>query len=206
MIKQISSTISYTTLEEEYLEGLKPYNKKTWDGDSYNLKSIKDSIRVQLLGLSDNNCMYCGLPLNETSRSEIDHIAPKSNPQFAKFCFTKENLAIACSFCNGSSLKHNHETVKQLRANYSRCEFLIVHPYYDNPEDHYDITITNAKIFYCYKTDKGRYSIYLFGLSSLRRTEARAKEYKEKLRNETRPIGRSFYILIDKILMYRNRD
>ncbi len=185
MIKQITSTFTLTQAQEAILDGLKPFQPGVWTSSA--VSDIKEEIHNQLIRIQSDNCCYCGLRLNEGGRAEIEHIANKGGvkrPKYIEFVFTKKNLAIACQFCNSSSKKGQIDTLLNVdSANYENCTFKIVHPYFDNPNIHYEWSKGKFEILISAISDEGKESIKLFGLDSEAHTFARAKQamFDEKL-------------------------
>jgi uncharacterized protein (TIGR02646 family) len=173
MINQIKGRVRYVKRHKKYLRKLRPWVGGNWELKDDNLVLIKRYIRIFLTKLQDNKCAYCGLPFEETSNSEIEHIAPKGyNPQFT---FTPFNLALACHLCNGFFKKGRKQTITSLNTNYQKCVFLIVHPYFDDPEDHFDWIPNGHKIIISNKTPKGDESIKMFKLDNSAHNEARGR-------------------------------
>jgi uncharacterized protein (TIGR02646 family) len=159
------------------------------------MKNLKTHIREELLNIFRDECSYCGHELKITSQAEIEHIAPKGIARYTKFMFTEQNLGIACSYCNGFSKKGQFDTVASFDEEYSRCDFVIVHPYFDNPDDHYEWIDETVKILIIAKTEKGANSIKIFKLDDPKLAEARAKDkiFREYVLSHTQEE------LIDKI-------
>lgn len=138
------------------------------------IKEFKKLLLVQLRELQHDKCAYCGSELFVTSSPQIEHIAPKGGakrPKYVKFTFLPMNLALACSFCNSPTKKGGRDTIVNEYINYSKCQFSIVHPYFDNPNDHYKwegALITG-------KTNKGINTIEMFQLDGEALTTNRQK-------------------------------
>ncbi|MBS1611935.1 MAG: hypothetical protein JST49_03880 [Bacteroidetes bacterium] len=185
MISIVKQNLSLTATEELYIAGLTDADKpRAWKNDTA-AKAIKDSILKQLDSIQQQKCCYCGLKLWETSRGEIEHIASKSGRKksYPEFTFVKNNLVLSCEYCNGSSKKGEIDVVFRYSTNYDKCEFKIVHPYFDNPNKHYSWVDKVTQIVIRHKTWKGKYSIILFELDSIRHSEARGKQniYEKKV-------------------------
>jgi len=178
MLNQITRTFSLTEVEEIHIASV-PDNKKSdeWGRGTNLMNIIKSSIATQLNEIQNQKCCYCGLQLWETGRGEIEHIAPRASriKAYPEFTFEKMNLALACEHCNGSSKKGEKNVIFRKHAVYRHCEFKLVHPYFDNPQDHYEWINEITKIVIRHKTWKGLYSIILFKLKDL--AIARAKQY-----------------------------
>lgn len=184
MINQITSVFTLTQDEENHIsliaDALKP---DEWIRGTMMMKGMRASITSQLDIIQNQKCCYCGLQLWETARGEIEHIAPKSSRQraYPEFTFTKQNLALSCEYCNGSSKKGETNIVFRYNAKYSDCEFKIVHPYFDNPDQHYQWINQGTKIMISNRTWKGKYSIILFGLKDLASARAKQRIYERKV-------------------------
>jgi len=179
MIKKISP-FKFDSLHLSYLSTLKPWSGDDWNKNTKNLKGIKAHIHHELNTLQNNECAYCGLTMWEVTQAQIEHIAPKGSEKtffYPQFTFEAANLVLACSLCNGSSMKGTFRTISMLHADYNKCEFNIVHPYFDEPNDHYFWADSEYKTIIGDKTSKGKQSIKIFELNSTIRTEARAKQF-----------------------------
>lgn len=83
-------------------------------------------------------CAYCCLPvgvIDERRPFSLDHIAPKGQGLYPQFTFERLNIVVACTACN-ERLKNRSDTVHILSVSYSSCSFNIVHPYFDDVENH----------------------------------------------------------------------
>lgn len=175
MINKIIIRLFFTQDEENHLEGLKPHRSDMWDSPpDEKVKSIKSEIRSRLLNNQFSICAYCGLDLGGTSEGQIEHIAPKA--KYPQFTFEKNNLAMACHYCNGFSKKGNHHTISILNQNYLSCSFKLVHPYFDDPKEHYGWVSEQKKVLIQSKSDKGTYSINMLKLDDVKMTELRGKK------------------------------
>lgn len=198
MIKQILENFQLSENSSNLLDDLKPFENSHWNNKE--LDSIKEDIRAQLLKIQEEECPYCGLELGGTSSDRhIEHIAPKS--RYPQFLFTTSNLALACQYCNGVEKKGNIDTVSVLENEYEDCEFYLVHPYHDNPNDHYKWEEEDNKVLIIAKTDKGKWSIDLFELDSAKMTLLRAKKILSETMLNDRPDASSK--LIQRALEYR---
>lgn len=148
-------------------------------GDKTRIKNLKHEITKCLQDLQGEFCAYCGMPLRVTSAAQIEHIAPKGNGRYPQFMFNISNLVHACTLCNGFEKKekkgHFNTIGGPANANYELCYFNIVHPYLDNPDDHYDFTQAGIKVLITHKTLKGQKSIAVFELDGEPLTSERGK-------------------------------
>lgn len=132
------------------------------DEDLMNVrKEIRDYYRKQQKGI----CCYCKqtVSLVSVSNCHIEHIVPKS--LHLDFIFTPKNLCVVCADCN--QIKREQETLGTIpqtmtrpttRKRYptSSNSFKIVHPHFDNYDDH--ILIING--YYIDKSSKkGNFTI-----------------------------------------------
>jgi len=202
MVRQIFLRINLSQNQIDHLNGLIPHTKEMWDKPpDITIKQIKSEIRSQLLNMQDFICAYCGLDLGGTSEGQIEHIAPKG--RYPQFTFEIENLAMACHYCNGFSKKGTKDTIQTLSVNYEDCEYKLVHPYYDNPDEHYEWTSANKRVLIQHKTNKGEYSINLFNLDDPQMSLLRGKKIVYQIvesQSETPQIDDE---LIQQILDYR---
>jgi uncharacterized protein (TIGR02646 family) len=172
--------VVYTLEENGYLNSLKPFQTNTWDSIStIEINQIKLHIKNHLNQIQVKKCAYCGLTLYETSDPEIEHIAPKgkrgNRTLYPQFSFTEQNLVLACHRCN-CSRKRTYDSVVVCNSNYTDCIFKIVHPYFDDPIEHFDWADDDTKVVITGKSIKGNESITLFGLDSEEHSIARAKQ------------------------------
>lgn len=203
MIYRISGRIRLQKSIKRKIDKRWPFKGGDWDLDTEDVKCFKKSVKVQLLELQKEKCAYCGLTLDETGRSEIEHFAPKGGPIIPKhveFMFTVFNLVLSCNLCNSPIKKGRFDTLITKDSDYSKCTFRIVHPYFDDTKEHYDWAGNDGKLLIQGKSTKGLKSISLFKLDSSRHSEARAKQ----LTYETLMMTKDGRDLIDKILNYRN--
>jgi uncharacterized protein (TIGR02646 family) len=179
MIYKISKNYKLTAIQDQYLSGFPGVQSlQAWNSQTNVIKEIKESIRSQLSQIQNNKCCYCGLSLEETSRIEIDHIAPKSSRKksYPEFAFKESNLALSCELCNGSSRKGEADTILSYSSAYNYCKFKLVHPYFDDPQKHYKWINSKLRVVISHTSWKGKYSIILFGLNKEARISARAKQ------------------------------
>ena len=130
---------------------------------------FKDKLRDYLLIEQGGCCAYCGFGFETKGTAHRDHIAPKD--LFARFTFEVENLILACPVCNGLGMKKNVDTILASHTEYDQCTFKLVHPYYDEYDDHIELEEGNAIIKM--KTIKGEFTIDLFKLASVEKTTSR---------------------------------
>ncbi len=193
MLKKLGVKISYPKKIKRYLNRIKPYKGGEWDRKDKLMNKTKSIIRNQLDSLQNGRCAYCGLKFGETSGSEIEHIAPKGGekrPQYPQFTFIRYNLVLSCHLCNRPEKKGIENTVHILDSDYSKCSFNIVHPYFDNPEDHFEWVVDGCGIVVIpvRGSAKARKSIDIFDLNGEAHVQARAKELSYYYKRKKEPI------------------
>jgi uncharacterized protein (TIGR02646 family) len=202
MIQQLPFVLHLT--EHRRLVAKKPWKKK-WDDDD--IADIKAKIRTQLIA-SQNCCAYCGLPFKGTKDKQIEHIAPKAKFRQPQFTFTLQNLVLSCVYCNTLIVKGSKPTV-ELPANrsYKKCNFLIVHPYFDDPDIYFEWTDAGDKILVQVRNNesKGRESIKMFELDSEGMSEMRAAISNIAKMKIAKPISAADEILVEDTLDNTNK-
>jgi len=176
MIVQLACPVNYDASDQAHIAALRAPLQTTWNRPTTRTKALKAKIRTQL-DTNQSQCAYCGLELGGTSGGEIEHIAPKGTNRHPEFTYTESNLVLACDYCNGPKKKFQKETIDIKHANYVQCNFLIVHPYFDNPANHYAWVDNTKQIIIQAVTNKGETSINMFELDSPRMTRFRAMQY-----------------------------
>jgi uncharacterized protein (TIGR02646 family) len=179
-------------------------NKKPWSGDQWkdeDIQPVKSEIRRQLEA-NQSCCAYCGLPFRGRKDMQIEHIAPKAKYRQPQFTFTLKNLVLSCSYCNDLIVKGAKQTVKILAPDYEDCEFLLVHPYFDDPDDHYEWVDENEKIIIQIKNESGKasFSINMFDLASTGMSELRACDAFKRRRHNQMPNSNTEEGIIEQVL------
>jgi len=149
-----------------------------WDSQTNCIKQIKVDLNEYFDTVQDEKCCYCGLKYNETGRGEIDHIAPKGEEEYEKLSYHRRNIAKACQLCNSSTMKHTYDPITERNPVYKKNKFEFVHPYLDDPSEHYAWRHGVKTITISIRDDstKAAKSIEVFELDSEARTSARAKQ------------------------------
>lgn len=163
------------------------------------IKEFKKLLFVQLRKTQHDKCAYCGSELYVTSAPQIEHIAPKGGPvrpKYVRFTFLPMNLALACAFCNSPMKKGGQDTIAREEIDYSRCQFSIVHPYFDNPDDHYEW----EGPLIAGKTNKGVKSIEMFQLDGEALTVNRQKRIDA---DKTAKLKEKYEALKEEVLRYK---
>jgi len=113
-------------------------------------------------------CVYCrkDVSLQSANNCHVEHIISKSSDPL-KFIFEPKNLCVLCSDCN--EIKKDKEVEDKIlkrnkqyrRYPNSSDSFLIVHPHFDNYDEH----IFKCEDIYIDLTPKGSYTIYICKLN-----------------------------------------
>ncbi|WP_337155115.1 hypothetical protein [Proteus terrae] len=204
MINRIIRDVYIPPFLIKKINSLKPFVGGCWDNTSQPIKIFKRLLKKELLIAQNNCCAYCGLPLDETGKTEIEHLAPKGGskrPKHVEFTFEIENLYLSCNLCNSPLKKGIKDTIIiKDPITYSRCTFSIVHPRYDNPDHHYSWVKSIEKVLIKQKSPKGGESIKMFHLDSSAHNEARARiELLNRVKSIADPNDKA---LINSILNY----
>lgn len=201
MINQVPFVLHLTIAEHRELFKHKPWNGK-WTSSDQAIIDIKAKIKAQLLA-NQNCCAYCGLPFKGEKDKQIEHIAPKANFRQPQFTFTLKNLVLSCVYCNTLIVKGSKPTIElPASSSYKKCKFIIVHPYFDDPNIHYDWTDNGDQILIQVKnnSDKARASIKMFELDSEGMSEMRAAISSISKLKAAKPISSSDEILLNNAL------
>lgn len=175
MIAQLICPIIFDQSDTNHIAGLNPPMGQTWDKPVARTKVLKIKIRGQL-DATQTSCAYCGLELGGTSAGEIEHIAAKGQARYPEFTYTEQNLVLACNFCNGPKKKFQQETIRTKNVVYGNCDFLIVHPYFHDPDIHYTWVDNAKRIVIQSNSAEATASIKMFGLDSPKMARFRAIE------------------------------
>lgn len=155
--------VSFNEEEKAFIDAiLKPLGKDGWDDTTPVTKAIKHHISKHTIEAQGGRCAYCEKVLAKGD-VEIEHIAPKKH--YGEFIYEPYNLVSSCGCCNASVNKGQTKTIVDPvnKAAYEQNTFSIVHPYFDNPDDH--IKYNDPERIYFNEdncTEKGEATIKLF--------------------------------------------
>lgn len=151
---------------------------KEWGRQTNDVNEFKNEVMEQGLVIQNNLCVWCGLltGLEGHQRADRDHIAPKD--KYPQWTFEPLNIAISCEFCNCFFVKGELDTVLTAAGTYSTSDFLIVHPYLEDPALHLTFGFQhNGKgVTVKANTIKGLWTVLHMKLDSPSLTTRRAKE------------------------------
>jgi hypothetical protein len=159
----IRNPIVFTQEQIAVVEGIKgreDFNSNSWGLDE--VEHIKPAIRQHYTREQNTTCPYCQMQLNsERGRMwDVEHIIPRSTVE--NFMFHPLNLCVACVECNSakSNKKVTNSTAKK---HYPRKGFTIIHPHFDNYQEH--IKCIHVGLFYFPRDSKGENTIYVCKLN-----------------------------------------
>ncbi len=147
---------------------------KLWDRTRGPIRRFKDDLTALLKIEQQRRCAYCMTYLHEDHPAR-DHIAPKR--MYPAWTFRPDNLVLACYACN-TDRKGEYDPIVVRHSKYRRCQFKIVHPYFDRPDSHLDYRGGGAKrgILISGITAKGAETMRVFDLMSPERAKERAAD------------------------------
>lgn len=132
---------------------------KFWASDK--VKPLKAKFKDHYKNEQNFTCCYCDqqFRVKHNGTWDAEHIVSKN--AFPRFMFLAENLCISCKDCNGEKLEKN-VLINPKISKYpkSGAGFLIVHPHFDDYEEH--IGFENGHFFP--RTKKGSFTIDCCGL------------------------------------------
>lgn len=196
--QQIKKIYRLSKPEINFLSLIPSNYKKSWDGKLEDLISsgvllsdaaktrnnIKYRIKTKLLSIQGKYCIYCGMHFEMVGTSQREHIADKG--RYPQFTFTNKNIALACAYCNGFEKKSSQNVVKKINKEYQKCEFSIVHPYFDSFENHIELSFDGADISLSKKNNsvKGENTIKIFKLMETAQAAMRGAAYLRQESNK----------------------
>lgn len=117
-----------------------------WKINNKKEKSIKHHISEFTIRNQKGRCVYCESILRKGDTA-IEHFAPKEKND--NFTFHPKNLFSACGCCNAPVVKGRNDTISSnpKHPKYKKNNFSIVHPLFDNPDDHIKYKDADRTIF-----------------------------------------------------------
>lgn len=189
--QSIKKVYRLNKVDKDFIQLIPLTYKHSWDGKLIDLigngtlpanakkkrDGIKKAIKSKLLAIQGQYCIYCGIHFDIVGTAQREHIAHKD--KYPQFTFVNRNIALACAYCNGFEKKSTQNTISVLRTNYKDCEFSIVHPYFDNFNDHIGLAFNTANVIISEKNNsqKGRNTIAMFKLNNIQQSALRGAAY-----------------------------
>lgn len=106
--------------------------KKAWEKKDNATLALKNKISNYTILKQKNKCVYCEDLI--TFGAQLDHIAPKQ--QYPDYCYEPKNLVTSCPICNMYIKNADDPIVVHNPQRYELNIFQIVHPYFNDPEQH----------------------------------------------------------------------
>lgn len=150
--------------------------KDHWPRATNAVKAFKRAVKQHGMAVQNAKCVWCESKVGFSGRRSAhrDHIAPKD--LYSAWTFEPYNLALSCEYCNGFEVKKDLDTIAVLAPAYADSQFHIVHPYFDNPEEHISFVQEEARIVMKSLSPKGIWTINKMRLDSPSATANRALE------------------------------
>lgn len=123
-----------------------------------------ETVKEALIKLQHDKCCFCEAQVCHTSHGDIEHFRPKGGyqqseeeplqqPGYYWLAYDFSNLFFACEKCNQSYKRNYFPLVNPLNRakshndDYRQEDCLIVHPEFDNPEEHitFEFEVVKAK-------------------------------------------------------------
>lgn len=197
----IETRISFTIESKRKINKFWKKKQGILDADSWSEihRSVKNEASTKLLWNQDFKCVYCERYLIHLGH-EIDHFAHKAVN--ARFSFNPTNLFYACHSCNSAARKGQHNVVMVENDRYNQCEFCIVHPYFDNPDQEIIFTDPDrVTLDWNNCTNLGKATIVFFGFEDYTMTTVRSRQL---LYDRMNPLTEDDeFFLIQEAIAYR---
>lgn len=135
-------------------------NADYWSNDE--ASTVRKEIKDHYIAEQSHKCAYCLKPIlsNNNAVWDGEHIISKAkNPEFM---FEPRNLAISCKDCNGAKLEQEVRVTRKKSFPTKSHEYGIVHPHFDNYDDHIGWL---GEICFAKSLDKGPKTIAMCNLS-----------------------------------------
>ncbi|HDM8144628.1 hypothetical protein AAFX19_26720 [Vibrio harveyi] len=126
---QISDNIT------SYINKLKPHKAAQWSYKSKDMNNFKDQLMEECKRIQKCRCVYCGLSFTHRLIDREHFVAKGEKRGKPEFMFNTKNLFASCAYCN-RRIKGQKSVLLNYDQDYSKCEFNIIHPLLDNPNDY----------------------------------------------------------------------
>ncbi len=182
-----------------FIMGLQPLKGTEWEtpfqGDPKKTKArdeLKEVIRAKLARIWKPYCIYCGWSDEIVGGLEREHIARKSRDKYPQFTFEPANLVLACHTCN-SRRKGKRDVVVKSGNTYKKFEFLIIHAYFDDRNEHIAFRVKGERSRVVAKplSAKGKQTIKMFALNDPHQIASRGDQVdRSRLDRRLTRVGR----------------
>lgn len=101
--------------------------------DSFKNRFRQDDVKDTLERMYRRHCCYCESVIGTSTYGRIEHLKPKSRPQFYQYAFEWDNLHWCCEICNTS--------YKKMQWNF---QYPILDPAKDNIDEFLELNLTTG--------------------------------------------------------------
>ena len=117
-----------------------------WKDQKQATNDLKNKILKFLEKEQDNRCVYCEMALARKGK-HIEHFVARET--IKEYAFEPMNLFLSCPSCNSRAIKKDKGIIVEPGNNkvYEMNVFLVVHPYFHDPDDHIKYTDERRVIF-----------------------------------------------------------
>jgi 5-methylcytosine-specific restriction endonuclease McrA len=134
-VTPVSYSAASQTIVDAYNAQSKAQKSATyWSDDA--VKIVRKEIKDHYIAEQAHRCAYCHHPIytNNNAVWDAEHVISKQrNPEFM---FEPRNLAISCKDCNIAKGEQEVRNTQKVSFPETSPEYKIVHPHFDNYEDH----------------------------------------------------------------------
>jgi len=161
---------------------LKDKSLVAWGDEKYS--RVRKTIKDHYLKEQDYTCFFCKqrIVVKNNRAWDAEHLISKSSHPV--FMFEPKNLCISCPDCN------NEKNDKRVLDREDRVRFptlskayKIVHPHFDNYEDHLKVIVPGELYQYRHNSKKGLFTYRTYGLDRFMEDAGRAKGIDPKFRD-----------------------
>lgn len=128
---------------QDFVSSYDKISYKIWnDLENTNINSFRKDIRNHYLDEQNLTCFYCKQYIFSKNglHWQVEHILPKS--LFPQFLLEPINLIVICPTCNSEKGDQNplngNNACNKIKYPSKGSRFKIIHPFYDNYEEHID--------------------------------------------------------------------
>ncbi|MCR3881035.1 HNH endonuclease [Klebsiella quasipneumoniae] len=168
--------VVFSDESEKFIRKYDGVSNDIWKGKGKEITKIREELREHYIPQQVGCCSYCRIdnPQSHGLTWDVEHIIPQGD--FPQFLFEPRNLSLSCKDCNGSkNSKPVLDTSKiDVSVNYPSdgVFFYIIHPHFDNYEEHIKIEKLGKRIIYHPSEGKGMYTYEICNLSRFATYEA----------------------------------
>lgn len=134
-----------------------------WSLERKDLSDLKIKIKKHYLKEQNFTCAVCKqrIVVRHSAAWDLEHIV--SRDENSNYCFESLNMCVTCKDCNLEKLdKKVLNRPRKEKYSINTNHYKIVHSHFDAYKDH--IEVIESGLLYKGKTDKGNYTIKVYGL------------------------------------------